>query len=222
MAQQQPIQIAGRTEGNCKALIGRCNRLFPGFHGTTEQMGKLWDALLSELQRMDGLRAPDESSRQYSISLAVRDVSTDHLQLDVDDLEPSKEQYAPFTLMCEVSLGHHIFDGTEQMEVRVITRPSHIFQHQLPCGKHMRRFVPIAVGADDKHQQLKQRLASVAKYMANYRPCKAPRFYGHLEARGVRCGKPCVEGEDLCVGHWVGLPMQRDIDDRAAKRQRAQ
>jgi len=40
MAQQQPIQIAGRMEGNCKALIGRCNRLFPGFHGTTEQMGK--------------------------------------------------------------------------------------------------------------------------------------------------------------------------------------
>ena len=40
MAQQQPIQIAGRMEGNCKALIGRRNRLFPGFHGTTEQMGK--------------------------------------------------------------------------------------------------------------------------------------------------------------------------------------
>ena len=221
MAQQQPIQIAGRMEGNCKALIGRFNRLFPGFHGTTEQMGKLWDALLSELQRMDGLRAPDAD--QYCIRLAVRDVSTDHLQLDVDDLEPPKEQYAPFTLMCEVSLGHHVSDGTEQMEVRVVTRPLCIFvqRDQLPCGNHMRKFVPIAVGADDKHQQLKQRLASVAKYMANYRPCKAPRFYGHLEARGVRCGKPCVEGEDLCVGHWVGQPMQRDIDDHAAKRQRA-
>ena len=34
------IQIAGRMEGNCKALIGRRNRLFPGFHGTTEQMAQ--------------------------------------------------------------------------------------------------------------------------------------------------------------------------------------
>ena len=162
MAQQKPIQIAGRMEGNCKALIGRFNRLFPGFHGTTEQMGKLLDALLAELQRMDELRAPD----QYFIGLARCDVSTDHLQLDVADLEPPKERYSPFTLLCEVSLGHRVFDGTEQMAVRVITMPSHNFKHQLPCGKHMRRFVPIAVGADDKHQQLKQRLASVA-YMTS-------------------------------------------------------
>ena len=54
--------------------------------------------------------------------------------------------------------------------------------------------------------------------MADYRPCKGP-----YHTPGCRCGKHCMQGEDYCLKHCIGVPFQAAVDGRvarAAKRQR--
>ena len=67
----------------------------------------------------------------------------------------------------------------------------------------------------DKYQTFKHSLAAAAKFLADYRPCKGPAC-----TPGYHCGKHCMDGKDYCLKHWIGVPMQAFVDERAAKRQR--
>ena len=178
--------------------IGSFNRLFPGFHGTVGEMEMLWDGFESLLRELR-LEAEDGEDPQIDIAKHAVPVSW-----NAD--EPAYKKELP--VWCSVQL-QETDDGVERLAVVVETRHSQVKAYPMSKGW--------ITGLDDadKLQHFKRSLATAAKFMADYRPCKGPTC-----TPGYRCGEHCIDGKDHCLRHWVGLPFQAAVDARAAKRQR--
>ena len=194
MASRYPPAL--RMPSEVQGLIGSSNRLFPDLHGTPAEMQTFWDGFESELREM----WPEAMERYESpgIHIAKRVVPT---SWDTD-----KE----LTVWCCVEM-HETEDGVEKLDVVVQTSGL-----QVPCTLY--KCWSTKLDDPDKHQTFKQSLAAAAKFMADYRPCKGPHTW-NIDAR---CGRHCIDGQDYCLTHWVGVPFQAAVDGRVAKRQRTQ
>lgn len=187
MAARHPLETAALMAPNAQRAVASYNRLFDGFHGTTAEMDALVDGFVTELRRQGTDPWTHESPR---LELARRHV-------------PDWHEGRALLVRCWVKLEEDR-DGEEELEVVVETKGCHGAQTALYERWRTNIHEP------DRHQTFKRALADAAKYLADYRPCKTP-------CAGYRCGKNCVDGQTTCLSHWVGVPMQAYVDERAAK-----
>ena len=69
------LEVVVLMTDDVKRKAGSYNCLFPGFHGTADEMATLWDGHVQELRRLGAYETP----ARVAIDLATIAVSTDHI-----------------------------------------------------------------------------------------------------------------------------------------------